>query len=215
MSAVELDGFEPFDGDDRDDGSISFNCSAIDGLPAHLGSPETKFHHVSNSLATIHVPRPTIPMVPQAQSALVDLVELLRPSKTCGEGRRPNKLAKSLEKRLTWMEYFLRAYIDSGAWTTAANKTATFIGRGIYISRKLREWSTAFILDRESLPLSKYGVSWTRSRINDEGLKSEIVTHLQSLGKYVTATAIIDYLTQPDVMQRHGLRKNILLATAK
>ena len=72
MSVVELDGFEPFDGDDRDDRSISFNCSAIDGLPAHLRSPETKFHHVSNSLATIHVPWPTIPMVPQAQSVLVD-----------------------------------------------------------------------------------------------------------------------------------------------
>ena len=113
------------------------------------------------------------------------------------------------------MEYFLQAYIDSGAWTTAANKTAMFIGRGIYISRKLREWSMAFILDRESLSLSKYGVSWTRSRINDEDLKSEIVTHLQSLGKYVMATAIIDYLAQPDVMQQHGLRKNISLATAK
>ncbi|KIM53833.1 hypothetical protein SCLCIDRAFT_17815 [Scleroderma citrinum Foug A] len=113
------------------------------------------------------------------------------------------------------MEYFLRAYVDNSAWTAAANKTATFIGRGIYISRKLREWSTAFILDHEDLPLSKYGVSWTQSRINDEDLKSELVTHLQSLGKYVTATVIINYLAQPGVMQRHGLRKNISLATAE
>ena len=60
-------------------------------------------------------------------------MELLRPSKTCREGRRPNKLAKSLEKRLTWMEYFLWAYIDSSAWTTAANKTATFIRGNIHI----------------------------------------------------------------------------------
>ena len=113
------------------------------------------------------------------------------------------------------MEYFLRAYIDSGGWTTAANKVTTFIGRGLYMSRKLREWSTAFILNREDLPLSKYGVSWTKSRINDEDLKSELVTHLQSLGKYVTATAIIDYLAKPEVMRRYGLRKNISLATAK
>ena len=113
------------------------------------------------------------------------------------------------------MEYFLRAYIDSGVWTTAANKAAAFIGRGLYISRKLREWSTAFILNHEDLPLSKYGVSWTKSRINDEDLKSELVTHLQSLGRYVTATAIIDYLVQPGVMRQYGLRKNISLATAK
>ena len=98
------------------------------------------------------------------------------------------------------MEYFLQAYIDSGVWTTAANKAAAFIGWGLYISRKLREWSTAFILNCEDLLLSKYGVSWTKSRINDEDLKSELVTHLQSLGRYVTATAIIDYLAQPGVM---------------
>ncbi|KIM53772.1 hypothetical protein SCLCIDRAFT_17850 [Scleroderma citrinum Foug A] len=67
-------------------------------------------------------------------------------------------------------------------------------------SMKLREWSTAFILSREDLPLSKYGVSWMKSRINDKDLKSELVTHLQLLGRYVTATAIIDYLTQPGVI---------------
>ncbi|KIM63439.1 hypothetical protein SCLCIDRAFT_24333 [Scleroderma citrinum Foug A] len=36
IAAVELDGF---DGDNRDNGSIGFNCSAIDALPAHLRSP--------------------------------------------------------------------------------------------------------------------------------------------------------------------------------
>jgi len=113
------------------------------------------------------------------------------------------------------MEYFLRAYVDSGAWTAAANKTAMFIGQGIYISRKLREWSTAFILDHKDLPLSKYGVSWTKLRINDKDLKSELVTHFQSLGKYVTAAAIIDYLAQPGGMWRYGLRKKISLATVE
>ncbi|KAI6010804.1 hypothetical protein F5J12DRAFT_781787 [Pisolithus orientalis] len=215
MSAVELDGFESFDGDNRNDGHISFNCGAIDAHPAHLQSPKTKFHYVSNCLVTICILWSMIPTVPQAQSALVDVVELLRLLRTCGHRQRPNELMKSLEKRLMGMEYFLWAYIDSGTWMTAANKTATFIGWGTYMSRKLREWSTVFILDHVSLPLSKYGVSWTKSRINDEDLKSELVTHLQSLGKNVTATAIIDYFAQPDVMQWHGLRKNISLATAK
>jgi len=204
ITVAELDGIN---GADRDhDGSInSTDCGVM--------HPEA--HCISDALATIHVPRPTVPTVPQAQSALADLEKLLRPLRTSGQGQRPNGLTKSLERRLTWMEYFLRAYVDSGAWTAAANKTAMFIGRGIYISRKLREWSTAFILDRKDLLLSKYGVSWTKSRINDEDLKSELVTHLQSLGKYVMAATSIDYLTQPGVMQRYGLRKKISLATAE
>jgi len=206
---------EGIDGDDGDNGNINSNCSAMDALLAHLESPEDKSHHASSAPAMIHIPRAMIPTVPQAQNALVDLTKLLRPPRTSGQGRRPNGLTKSLERRLSWMEYFLWAYVNSGTWTAAADKTATFLGRGIYVSRKLREWSTAFILDREDLPLSKYGVSWTKSRISDEDLKSELITHLQSLGKYVTATAIIDYLAQPDVMRRYGLRKNISLVTAE
>lgn len=81
IAAVESDGF---DGDNGDNGSIGFNCSAIDALPAHLGSPEAKFQRVSNTPATIHVSRPSIPTVPQAQSALADLVKLLRPPRASG-----------------------------------------------------------------------------------------------------------------------------------
>ncbi|KIK14399.1 hypothetical protein PISMIDRAFT_76078, partial [Pisolithus microcarpus 441] len=113
------------------------------------------------------------------------------------------------------MQYFLHAYVNGDTWTNAALNTAKFIGRGKYLSRKVRGWSTAFILDREDLPVSKYGGAWTKSRIHDEDLKSELLTHLQSLGKYVTATAIIDYLGQPDVAKRYRLKKAISLATAE
>lgn len=38
---------------------------------------------------------------------------------------------------------------------------------------------------------------------------------LQSLGKYVTANAIIDYLQQPEVMKRYSLQKVISEVTAE
>ena len=81
IAVVESDGS---DGDNGDNGGISFDNSATDALPAHLGSPEAKFQCVSNTATTIHVPRASIPTVPQAQSALADLVKLLRPPRTSG-----------------------------------------------------------------------------------------------------------------------------------
>ncbi|KAG1802322.1 uncharacterized protein BJ212DRAFT_1286067, partial [Suillus subaureus] len=51
--------------------------------------------------------------------------------------------------------------------------------------------------------------------IDDEDLKEELLVHLQSLRKYISATAIIDYLAQPDVQQHFKLTKNISLATTQ
>ncbi|KAG1747844.1 uncharacterized protein EDB91DRAFT_1048115, partial [Suillus paluster] len=83
------------------------------------------------------------------------------------------------------------------------------------MSRTVRQWSKTYILDRGNLPLSKCSGDWTKSRINDEDLKEELLTHLQSLGKYVTAIAVVNYLARPDVQQRYQLSKTISLVTAQ
>ncbi|KAG1759608.1 hypothetical protein EDD22DRAFT_782371 [Suillus occidentalis] len=46
-------------------------------------------------------------------------------------------------------------------------------------------------------------------------LAEAIHMHLQSIGKYVRAQDIVDYLAQPDIQQKHGLKKTISLATAQ
>lgn len=51
--------------------------------------------------------------------------------------------------------------------------------------------------------------------IKDEDLQAELLTHLRSLGKYVTARAIVDYLAKPTVQQQYNLSKTISLATAQ
>ncbi|KIK72661.1 hypothetical protein PAXRUDRAFT_21729 [Paxillus rubicundulus Ve08.2h10] len=83
------------------------------------------------------------------------------------------------------------------------------------MSRKVREWSKEYISDCENLPLSKHGGDWTKSQIDDEDLREELLTHLQSLGKYVSASAIITYLERPEVMRRYKLSMSISLATAE
>ncbi|KIK74553.1 hypothetical protein PAXRUDRAFT_789771, partial [Paxillus rubicundulus Ve08.2h10] len=100
-------------------------------------------------------------------------------------------------------------------WGPAALKTAKFVGKGPYISRKVREWSRAYISDHGNLPFIRYGGAWTKSHIRDEDLQEELLLHLQSLGKYVTASAIIIYLDHLEVQARYGLTKTISLATAQ
>ncbi|KIJ10549.1 hypothetical protein PAXINDRAFT_164241 [Paxillus involutus ATCC 200175] len=155
------------------------------------------------------------PNLDEARAALADLKILLHPNRPSGRGFKATGLTSLLEKRLTWMEYFLRAFVNGTPWSAAALQTAQFIGKGPYMSRKVRQWTKAYILDGENLPLSKCGGAWTKSRIADEDLKQELLTHLQSLGKYVAATAVIEYLQRLDVMRRYQLTKSISLVTAE
>jgi hypothetical protein len=155
------------------------------------------------------------PSIETAKLALSDLKKLLHPPHDKGRQSKVTRLTSILEKRLTWMEYFLRAFVNGAPWSSAALQTAQFIGKGTYVSRKLREWSKAYIEDRENLPLSKSSREWTNSRIEDEDLKDELRIHLQSLGKYVMASAIVEYLAKPDVQQRYNLSRTISLMTAE
>ncbi|KAI5991275.1 hypothetical protein F5J12DRAFT_786353 [Pisolithus orientalis] len=50
-----------------------------------------------------------------------------------------------------------------------------------------------------NLPLVKYGGAWTKSCIQDEDLQEALLLHLQSLGKYVAASAVVTYLDCPEV----------------
>jgi len=157
------------------------------------------------------------PSLGDASSALDNLKMLLHPPRNNGQGCKPSGLPSVLEKRLRWMEYFLRAYVNGTPWSAAALQTAQFVGKGTHMSRTVRQWSRAYILDRENLPRPQYGhgAGSTRSRIEDEDLKEELLTHLQSLGKYVTAKAVVDYIARPDIQRRYQLRKGISLRTAQ
>ncbi|KAG2357184.1 hypothetical protein BDR07DRAFT_1218534, partial [Suillus spraguei] len=43
----------------------------------------------------------------------------------------------------------------------------------------------------------------------------DIKLHLQSIGKYVRAQDIVDYLKRPEIQAHHGLKKTVSLATAQ
>ncbi|KIK72826.1 hypothetical protein PAXRUDRAFT_179854, partial [Paxillus rubicundulus Ve08.2h10] len=86
--------------------------------------------------------------------------------------------------------------------------------KGSWFTRNLWLWSKAYILDREDLPWDTYG-DWKMSRVDDENLAAELHLHLQSVGKYVKANDLVQYLSDPEVQQRFELKKTISLATTK
>jgi hypothetical protein len=61
--------------------------------------------------------------------------------------------------------------------------------------------------------MHEYGSSRI-SHIDDEHLAADVKLHLQSIGKYVCTQDIVDYLKDPEVQMRHGLKNPISLATA-
>lgn len=166
------------------------------------------------------------PTVTEAHKALMDLHNLLRPPRNDGTGYKRPEFDAVLKERLESMEKFLWKYTDvgndgnphsrngaGGNWTRAADETAAFLHRGAWQSQNLWMWSKAYIKDQEKLPTHEYGKHV--SRIENEVLAADIMLHLQSIGKYVRAQDIMDYLSDPAVQHCHGLSKNISLATAQ
>ncbi|KAG0699191.1 hypothetical protein DFH29DRAFT_877496 [Suillus ampliporus] len=158
------------------------------------------------------------PTVGAATLALTDLKKLLYPHRNFkGHGHKPPSLGSLLQKRLMWMEFFLRAFVTGALWSAAALQTAQFVGKGTYVSRKVREWSKSYILDRENLPFAKYGGKWTRSWIDDEDLKEELLMYsdvssspkpfpwqLHSAGWKITRKWSSVDVTQPEEGQEIG-----------
>ncbi|KAN0086048.1 hypothetical protein V8E55_007182 [Tylopilus felleus] len=98
------------------------------------------------------------------------------------------------------MAMFLSHYMNSsslgyGVWMAASLITATGKGKPTWWARQLCAITTSWILYTE--------------------LVKEINEHLQSVGKYVHARDIIEYLGQEDIKLRYGIKKNISIAMTK
>jgi hypothetical protein len=167
------------------------------------------------------------PTIEEARKALDDLRALLKPPRKDRTGYTDPKLPPVLKERLLQMKDFLWLYTDvrcdgtihpenpvGGCWTKAADRAARNAGnKGPYLSRCLRSWSKAYINNRIALPHRKPSQKY--SRIDDEYLAAELKLHLQSVGKFVRAQDIVDYLDVPGNRARVGVKKSISVRTAR
>jgi hypothetical protein len=116
----------------------------------------------------------------------------------------------------TFLNLFTGAKSNTkGKWIEASKEAAQALGKPTeHKSRNLRETAKKFVVSQK-VPQSPYG-SWNISKIQeDEEFAQEINLHLQTKGKYVKADDIMEYLKDPEVQLRWGLKKTISHATAK
>jgi len=144
------------------------------------------------------------PAIYEAQSALDDIKKLLRPPRDKGPGYKDPGLDELLRGRLEGMRHFLWAYVNPqssthGAWGASSMKAADDLEKGMAFACKLREWSRAFLADREDIPINPYG-KWNESILDRNAtLVQDIHLHLQGIGPFVKALDLVDFMDTPDM----------------
>src|SRR6202453_5235968 len=97
----------------------------------------------------------------------------------------------------------------------ASLKTADNLEKGPTFTWKLWEWTQVFVQDHENLPVNPYGV-WNESIIDKHPeIAQGIHAHLQSIGKFVKAMDLVDFMDTPEMRERCGLKKQLDLSTAQ
>ncbi|KIK78502.1 hypothetical protein PAXRUDRAFT_163860 [Paxillus rubicundulus Ve08.2h10] len=81
-------------------------------------------------------------------------------------------------------------------------------------SKNLQKWAQLFIVNCTDLPINLYDL-WNVSLLNKGEVAKEIHTHLQTIGKYISAADIIKFLETPDIKDNYALKKTIPLSTAQ
>ena len=156
------------------------------------------------------------PSTDKARSALRDLKRLIRPPRKHHRGAGHFAAGDDrLLSRLWQMQMFLTDYVNKGdqkQWITLSLETAARWQKGAHTARSLRVWTCAFLQDRHDLPLTP-GNTWTKSLLEKcPDLKAAISEHLQSVGKYVCALDIVDFMAIPGNLAKYGLTKPISLS---
>ncbi|KAF9463511.1 hypothetical protein BDZ94DRAFT_1236163 [Collybia nuda] len=162
----------------------------------------------------IFVPAPSIESV---TLALVDIKKILKPPRDKGPGYKPHGLDKFVHGRLEAMKKFMWKYVEgqqTSKWTAASLQTAQDHERGPNHAQTLQEWTLAFLADRKNIPTNVYG-TWNTSKLDDKDLAHAILLHLQSLGPYIRAQDVVDFVKQPEIQEKFELKKPISRATAQ
>jgi hypothetical protein len=114
------------------------------------------------------------------------------------------------------MRKFLWKYISGNStarWGSASLETTHDHERGAYHVHLLQEWTHAYIANRNDLLKNTYG-TWKTSMLDDEDLAQTIHLHLQSLGPWIRAQDVVDFVNKPETQVQFRLKKSISLSMA-
>jgi hypothetical protein len=180
------------------------------------------------------------PSFSEAESALQDITSLIRPyrgrlethhstaRRTC-RGRKKTPFSGTMLERMLAIQDVLTFYTKPAppprrlakvsaprfrSWQEAGTLAAIASQHGHSWARKILKWTRTFIADRSCLPFPRFG-AWNHSLLKHGKLATDLLNHLQSVGKYVKAQDIVDYLALPETKERHAYDESISLRTAQ
>ncbi|KAJ7741568.1 hypothetical protein DFH07DRAFT_964918 [Mycena maculata] len=138
-------------------------------------------------------------------------------------GKRKHTVATKINgwsrKHLEEISAFLSLYTDKesktrGEWTASSVQAAVSRGKG----KGGRDGHARGIRERArnpSLQVNPFG-TWAKSKLETHPeLAEELKEHLVSIGKYVQARDIVDFLNRPDMQTKHNISESIHISTAQ
>jgi len=159
------------------------------------------------------------PTLPAAEAALRDIREFLRGiPRGKGGGYTPPQMDTFKRYRMDGMRSLLALYTNPlsktyGKWGASSLQAALTLNHGRYCARQLCKLSRAYIYDRTVLPLNPYG-DWNETMLVDEDLCTDVNAYLQEIGSHITAEKLVEFLTRPEIKEKHGITKKISTRTA-
>ena len=135
-----------------------------------------------------------------------DLQQILKLPRHSGRGYKDLEFDQLFQYHLEGMKQFMWAYINpksgyTGQWQATLLKTADNLEKGLALAKNLRAWTRAFIADRKDLPVNPYG-TWNEAIIDKHPeIAQEIHTHLQSIGKFVKAMDLVNFMDTPEMQE--------------
>ncbi|KAJ7769276.1 hypothetical protein B0H16DRAFT_1260317, partial [Mycena metata] len=160
-----------------------------------------------------------VPSNPSVETGIQNLQDILHPHQAKGRGHKQSSLDIVTTARLECVIRFLRLYKSSGysGWTLHSETVATASGKSgskTWLGRKIRQWAIDFCEDKKNIPTHMYG-RFNSSILSDEDIAGDIHLHLQSLGKWVSAKAIVQYVATPEFQARLSIKRKITIRTAQ
>jgi len=110
---------------------------------------------------------------------------------------------------------FLQLYTTNNmGWKVASLAAARTWNYSEAVARLLCKWTQSFIEDCDTLPFNMYG-TWNTSLLHSGDLAQEIFSHLKTIGKYIHAQDVVDFVCMSEIQEQYLLMRTISLCTAQ
>ncbi|KAF8674076.1 hypothetical protein RHS04_07383 [Rhizoctonia solani] len=154
------------------------------------------------------------PTVEEAKLALWWVVDAIRTPNPRG-GYTYHDLNHTTLERFTAMRGCLSNFVQSGGkhFIAESLRAAVAQGKNATYAWSIRRWIRTLITTGD-LPYFHHGW-WNVPMLGDEDIGHEIKTHLQAIGKYACAEAIVQFFSDKETRTRLGVPKAICLRTAQ